>query len=177
MSTIYEAWRLFFCTFCRSWLRMKKYCPKLSLGIYTFQLHILLFAYIKLFAILLFWVLWVCLAVYTLSDIVNLLKTFIIICRQKMNFIPLVFLEMLRRFSNFLLWVFWAYLAMQTQNSINLIVSICRKLRCLSSYQNYISFLRYWMFNNPAIWLANNIMAHNSRTRILPDIGLVMKYQ
>ena len=62
-----------------------------------------------------------------------------------------------------------------------LIVSTCRKLRCLSACQKYTSsfsyFLRYYILKNPTIWLADSILAHNSRTRILPDMGLVVKYQ
>ena len=62
-----------------------------------------------------------------------------------------------------------------------LIVSTCRRLRCLSACQKYTSsfssFLRYYILKNPTIWLADSILAHNSRTRILPDMGLVVKYQ
>ena len=51
-----------------------------------------------------------------------------------------------------------------------MIVSTCRRLWCLSAYQKYTSsftsFLRYYILKNTAIWLANSILAHNSRTRI-----------
>ena len=43
------------------------------------------------------------------------------------------------------------------------IASTCRRLQCLSACA--------------AIWLADNILAQKSRTRILPDMGLVWKYQ
>ena len=33
------------------------------------------------------------------------------------------------------------------------------------------------LLKNPAIWLADNILALNSRTRISPDMELVVKYQ
>ena len=56
----------------------------------------------------------------------------------------------------------------------------CRKLRCFSGWQKKlhqllsfeISILKY-----PTIGLTNNILAHNLRTRILPVMGLVVKYQ
>ena len=60
-------------------------------------------------------------------------------------------------------------------------IPTCRKLRCLSACQKYTSsitsFLRYYNLKNPAIWLTNSILAHNSRIRILPDMGMVVKYQ
>ena len=37
------------------------------------------------------------------------------------------------------------------------------------------SFLRYYILKNSAIWLADSILTHNSRTRILPDMRLVVK--
>ena len=62
-----------------------------------------------------------------------------------------------------------------------MIVPTCGRLWCLSTCQKYTSsstsFLRYCILKNPAIWLTDNILAHNSRTRILPDMGLVVKYQ
>ena len=68
--------------------------------------------------------------------------------------------------ANLLLWVLWAHLAMHTPyDSINLQTSL------------YTSFFRYFILKNPSIWLADSILAHNQRTRILPDVGLVVKYQ
>ena len=53
-----------------------------------------------------------------------------------------------------------------------MIISTCRKLWFLSASQKQTSsftfFLRYHMLKNPAIWLTERILAHNSRTRILP---------
>ena len=37
-------------------------------------------------------------------------------------------------------------------------------------------FLRYYILKNTAIWLAESILTHNLRTRILPGMGLVGKY-
>ena len=48
-------------------------------------------------------------------------KTFVFICRQKINFIPHALLEILQRYANFLFWVLWTCLVAHTQNdSINL---------------------------------------------------------
>ena len=42
----------------------------------------------------------------------KLVETFMLMWRQKINFIPLNFLEILQRYANFLFWVLWACLAM-----------------------------------------------------------------
>ena len=39
---------------------------------------------------------------------------------------------------------------------------------------SFISFLIYYILKNHATWLADSIFAHNSRTRILPDMWLVV---
>ena len=39
---------------------------------------------------------------------------------------------------------------------------------------SFNSFTRYSILKNPAIWLADNILVHNSRTRIFPDMGFVV---
>ena len=67
-----------------------------------------------------FWVLWACLATQIQYDTINLQKTFVFFCRQKINFTPShPFLETLQRYAN-LFCVFWACLVAQTQNdSIN----------------------------------------------------------
>ena len=68
-----------------------------------------------------FWILWACLAKQAQRDTINLYKTFVFICRQKMNFIPHALLEILQRHANFLFWILWACLVAHTQNdSINL---------------------------------------------------------
>ena len=70
---------------------------------------------------LLFWLLWACLAKQPQSDNINLEKTFVFICRQKINFISHPLLEILQRYANFLFWVLWACLVAHTQNdNINL---------------------------------------------------------
>ena len=37
--------------------------------------------------------------------------------------------------------------------------------------------MRYYILKYPAIWSADSILAHNLRTRILPDTELMLKYQ
>ena len=55
-------------------------------------------------------------------------------------------------------------------------VSTCRRLRCLSACQkltySLTSLLRYYILKNPAIWLADSILAHNWRTRIFARYGI-----
>ena len=58
--------------------------------------------YCKDIANLLFQLLWACLGTHTQSEIINLQKAFVFICRQKFNFIPHAFLEILQRYTNFL---------------------------------------------------------------------------
>ena len=96
-------------------------------------------------------------------------KTFVFIYKHKINFTLHAFLEILQRYANFLFWVLWACLVAHTQNhSINL--QNFYQLFCLSACQknpsSFTSFLRHYILKNPAIWLADNILAHNSRTRI-----------
>ena len=60
-----------------------------------------------------------------------------------------------------------------------MIASTCRRLWflcvCHDKNSSFTSFLRYHILRNPAIWLAHSILAHKLRTRILQDMGLVMK--
>ena len=105
------------------------------------------------------------------SDNINLQKTFAFICRKKINFTAMLFWRYCKDNADFLLWYFehtWLH-------TPKMIVSTCRRLRCLSACQKYTSsftsFLRYYILKNPAIWLAN-ILAHNPRPRILSDLGI-----
>ena len=63
----------------------------------------------------LFLVLCACLATFTQSDTTILQKTFVFICRQKLNLIPHPFMEILQRYAN-LFWVLWASTVTRTQN-------------------------------------------------------------
>lgn len=55
-----------------------------------------------------------------------------------------------------------------------MMVSTCGKRQCLSACRkwtsSFTSFLKYYIINNPAIWLANSTLAFNSRSGILPSI-------
>ena len=83
---------------------------------------------------------------------------------KKLTSPPSFFLRyLLQRYVNFLFWVLWVCLSTHFQNN--------------SITSSFAFFLRYYILKNPAIWLANSILTHNLRTRILPDLGLVMKYQ
>ena len=72
---------------------------------------------------LLFSVLWTC-----LSPRIQCHTIMLFICRQRINFIPHAFMEILQRHANLFL-VLWACLVTVTK----MIVSTCRRLRCLSS--------------------------------------------
>ena len=87
-----------------------------------------------------------------------------------------------------LFWRYWkdmqtyfGYFRYAWLHAPKIIVSTCRGLWCLSSCQKctswFTSFLRYYILKNPVIWLADSILAHNLRLRILPNIGFVVKYQ
>ena len=56
-----------------------------------------------------------------------------------------------------------------------MILSTCRKytLNICQKDLSFTFFLKYYILKNPAIWLADSILANNSRTRILPYMGLV----
>ena len=65
------------------------------------------------------------------SDNINLQKTFAFICRKKINFTAMLFWRYCKDNADFLLWYFehtWLH-------TPKMIVSTCRRLRCLSAYQ------------------------------------------
>ena len=75
-----------------------------------------------------------------------------------------------------LCWVLWSCLVAHTQNDISLqktSMFTCMPKKTFSIH----FFLEIYILKNPTIWLADSILAHNLRTRILPDMGLVVKYQ
>ena len=129
---------------------------------------------VKLF----FWVLWSCLTTQTQSDTINLPKTFAHLQAKKTTspLLPSPFLEILQRYAN-LCWVLWSWLVAHTQNDITSLQKTSMFI-CMPKINFSIHFfLEIYILKNPAIWLADSILAHNSRTRILPDMGLVVKYQ
>ena len=123
---------------------------------------------------LLFWVLCACLATQNQSDTINLQKTFVFICRQKINFTTMLFW----RYCKDIQTSYYGYFEHTWLHTPKMIVSTCRRLWCLSACQKYTSsivfFLRYYILKNAAIWLADSILAHNSRARILPDVALLV---
>ena len=112
---------------------------KKSTSSFTFSLR-----YCKDTVNLFFWVIWACLATHTQSDNKYLWKTFVLIWRQKINFIPHAFLEILQRYCNFSFWILWVCLITHTQNeSINFDVypyAINKRHHSLLSWDNNISF-------------------------------------
>ena len=95
---------------------------------------------------------------------------------QSINFIPHVFWKYCEDMLSY-----FGYFGPACLRTPKMIVPTCRTLRYLSAGQKYNSsftyFLRYYFFKNPAIRLGGSILAHNSRTRILPHKELAMKYQ
>ena len=67
-----------------------------------------------------------------------------------------------------LLWVLWTCLAMHTQSdTINLLKTFVFICRCKKSTSSLMLFWR----------LVDSILTHKLRTRILPNMGLVVEYQ
>ena len=92
----------------------------------------------------------------------------VFICRQKINFTPMHF----GRYCKDMQAPYFGYFEDARLATPRMIISTCRKLWFLSASQKQTSsftfFLRYYMLKNPAIWLTERILVHNSRTRILP---------
>ena len=70
------------------------------------------------------------------------------ICRQKINFIPHVYLEILQRHANFLFWVF-GHAWLRTSK---MIVSTCRTLIYLHAKNKLISHLFYKILHFKESW-------------------------
>ena len=91
---------------------------------------------------------------------------------------PTFFLEILQRYVIFLLWVFWVCLAMNIQNdSINLY-----NIHSIFIFMPKIHFIIHFTleiihFKESCNLIDQHHIGHNSRTRIFPDMGLVLKYQ
>ena len=122
----------------------------------------------------LFLLLWVCLATQTQSDTIILQKTFVFICRQKTSFIPHAFMEILQRYAN-LFWVLWARLVTLIQGD-----SITLQKTSMFICTQKINFIIYFFLTILHFKESRNLigwqhLAHNSRTKFLPDI--LVKYQ
>ena len=84
------------------------------------------------------------------------------------------------RYSKDLQTSYFGYFGHAWLSTRNLIVSTSGKFWCFACQKwtsTFSSFLRYYFLKNPTIWLANSILSHKLRTRIFPDMVLVMKYQ
>ena len=99
-------------------------------------------------------------------------ETFDIYLQAKSQLHPPCFLE---RYVN-LLWIIWACLITNQNNSTNLQKTLTfirmKKLNFIIHF-----FLEILHFRNPAILLADSILALNLRPRNWRDMGLVVKYQ
>ena len=93
---------------------------KESSSCFTFSLR-----YYKDIAKLLFWVLWTCLAKQTQSDTITLQKTFVIICKQKLNLTPMLFWRYCKDFGCF------GHVLLHTPK---MIASTCKRLQCLHCF-------------------------------------------
>ena len=139
---------------------------KKSTSSFTFSLRYLKDVFTKLWI----WVLLACLALHT-KNLLTCRKDFCVYLQAKKKLHRTCFSGHIAQILKLLI--------LDTLGK--LIVSTCKKPRCLSAYQKYTSsfssFLGYFILKNPAIWLVGSILTHNLRTRILPKVGLVVKYQ
>ena len=134
-------------------------------------------------------------------------KPLTFICRQKINFILHISLEILqkccklvvlgnlsmpgyaqpkwyyqlvKKFHSYLHANLWGTLGMPGCTLPKWKHQLVRKVHVYLHAKNklhpFTSFLRYYILKNPENWLADSILAHNSRSRILPDVGLVVKF-
>ena len=98
---------------------------------------------------------------------------------QKIRFVPQLFFEILVRYCKLYILGTWdmpghAYKKEQYQLLGNFDVYLHVKKK---STWSLTSFLWYYTLKNPAIWLAEIILAHNLRIKILPDKGFAVKYK
>ena len=103
------------------------------------------------------------------NDSINLKKLWCLSAGKNINFILHIFLEILQNYCRLVILGTLGMPGYAQETS----VFICM----LKINFNIHYFLQVLHFKEFWIWLANSILAHNSRTRILPDMGLVVKYQ
>ena len=117
---------------------------KKSSSSFTFSLR-----YYRDIADLLFCAFWEWQATHTQSNTINLWKNFVLICRKKINLIPHVFWSYCKDMKTF----YFGYFGHSWLRSPKIIISTCRRLQPLSECQTslFASFLRYYIFKNPAI--------------------------
>ena len=85
----------------------------------------------KTIANLLFWVIWTCLAMHTQSCTINLYKTFVFICRQKINLSHTFFWRYCKDMQSY----YFGYVGHASLRTPKMIVSTCRKLLYLLACQ------------------------------------------
>ena len=119
-------------------------------------------AYCKNIVKLLLWILWSCLATYTLSNTIM----FYVYRQAENQLYPHAFWRYCKDMQTYFGYFRYAWL-----HSPKMIVPACRSMQKINL--SFTSFLRFYSIKNPGIWLDDSILAHNSG--ILPD--MVAKYQ
>ena len=100
---------------------------------------------------------------------------------QKITFVPHLFLEILQRHYKLAILGTLCTPVHTHQKQYHELVGISdiylqAKNQLNPSKKNFFFFLhKYDTFKNPGIWLTKNILGNNSRTRILPDMGLRLR--
>ena len=82
------------------------------------------------------------------------------------------FLRYCKDITNSLFCELWECLTIHIKNHSTRLY-YAKIIVCQNKTPPFTSFLRYYILNNSAIYLTKSILAHNSRTRILADIGLI----
>ena len=134
--------------------------------------------YWKDIANLLVWLFWPCLALHTQNDTITCRKLLCLTAGKKVTSSHMFFWRYCKDIETF----YFGYFGQAWLCKPKMIELPCRKLWCLSACRKWTSlfssFLRYLLIlQNLAIWVVDNILAHNSRTRILPDMELLVKYE
>ena len=112
-------------------------------------------------------ILWIIVATHTQSDTMNLWKMFVFICWQKSTSSP--------NFSGDISKICKLLILGTGHGNPKWNQFVENFDACLHTKNKF--FLRYYNLKNPTIWLASSILSNSSRTRILPNMGLVMKYR
>ena len=100
-------------------------------------------------------------------------KCFCVICRQKINFIPMLLWRYCKDMQTY-----FGYFGYTWLQSTKMIVSPCRMLHFLSACKKSCTFfLRYYILKDRVIWLADSILTHNLRPKIFTDMLVKYQYQ
>ena len=144
-----------------------------STSSFTFSLR-----YCKDIVNLLFWVFQACLWLCTPKVILSICRFFFSLSADTISISkPIFFWRHCKDVQTYYFGYFghvWLY-------TTKMIASTCRRLRCLSACQKQssssFSYLKYYTLKKPAILSADSIWFHNLRRRVLPEVGLLLKYQ